>query len=43
VFVSDDVSDNLAFRDFARTTSVEPLIVRHQGKFVGILRKPGNL
>jgi len=43
VFVSDDVSDNLAFRDFASTTSVEPLIVRHQDKFVGILRKPGNL
>lgn len=39
-FLSDDISDNLAFRDFALTTPVEPLIVRHEDKFVGVLMKP---
>jgi predicted O-methyltransferase YrrM len=44
VFISDDVGDNLAFCDFARSSNAEPLIVQlDQGsvtKYVGIFVKP---
>jgi predicted O-methyltransferase YrrM len=45
-FISDDINDNVGFRDFALTLGVEPLIVRvsndTQAKYVGILVKPAS-
>ena len=42
VLVSDDVGDNLAFRDFSARVGVEPFIIADGdgGKFQGLLRKP---
>lgn len=40
LFISDDVSDNFAFRDFFERLGVGFAIVRSQGKHVGIARKP---
>jgi predicted O-methyltransferase YrrM len=45
LFVSDDIDDNLMFRDFATSVGVEPFVVRtpqsgRQEKYVGVLRKP---
>lgn len=45
-FISDDIDDNVGFRDFALKIGVEPIVVRiandEQSKFVGILVKKGN-
>jgi hypothetical protein len=46
MLISDDVGDNLAFRDFCRSIDAEPVIVRVEAsqrtgaKFAGVLRKP---
>jgi predicted O-methyltransferase YrrM len=40
VFLSDDVGDNFAFRDFAWDLKVEPIVVRKRAAFVGVLVKP---
>lgn len=40
VFISDDIQDNLAFRDFVNEKGVPFAITESEGKFVGILRKP---
>jgi predicted O-methyltransferase YrrM len=42
VFVSDDVGDNVCFRDFAARVACEPIVVRIAAKHVGILVKPGG-
>jgi predicted O-methyltransferase YrrM len=39
-FISDDVGDNLAFCEFCRGVGEDPVIVRTEGKYVGLLRKP---
>jgi predicted O-methyltransferase YrrM len=39
VFMSDDVSDNLAFHEFAAEMKCEPTIVACDAKFVGVIRK----
>lgn len=44
IFISDDISDNVGFRDFAAKIGQEPIVVlvsneRHR-KFVGVLVKP---
>jgi predicted O-methyltransferase YrrM len=43
LFISDDVDDNSAFRDFAHAVDTEPVIVaagpEHYRKFVGVLAK----
>lgn len=39
VFISDDINDNLAFKHFSEIVKVEPIIVEHLGKYVGILIK----
>lgn len=44
LFISDDINDNFAFRDFAAQLKIEPVVVlveneRHR-KFVGLIRKP---
>jgi len=38
--VSDDVSDNTAFIDFCKSLNAEPVIVRCDDKFAGIVQKP---
>ncbi|MEX0868342.1 MAG: class I SAM-dependent methyltransferase [Nitriliruptoraceae bacterium] len=40
VLVVDDVGDHLGLRDFTAEVGVDPVVVRHAGKFQGILRKP---
>lgn len=39
ILVCDDVGDNLAFRDFAQSVGVDPVILREQGKHQGLLMK----
>lgn len=39
-FISDDICDNFAFRDFCVQINVEPLIVSFQEKYLGIIIKP---
>jgi predicted O-methyltransferase YrrM len=40
VFISDDIQDNLAFRDFMARLNVPFAVMESQGKYVGIARKP---
>lgn len=37
---SDDINDNFGFRDFCDSIGQQPVIVRQDNKFQGILRKP---
>jgi predicted O-methyltransferase YrrM len=39
-FISDDIGDNLAFRDFAHLVQQDPVIIRQESKYVGLLVKP---
>lgn len=39
-FISDDICDNVGFRDFAAGLGLEPVIVKTHGKFIGVIRKP---
>ena len=38
-FVADDINDNLAFKHFAEKVNRKPVIIEHQGKFVGVIKK----
>lgn len=41
VLMSDDVDDNLGFRDFALRNGLDPLVFqRHDGRYVALVRKP---
>jgi predicted O-methyltransferase YrrM len=40
VLVSDDIGDNVAFRDYCRQLAAEPVIVSIDRKYVGVLVKP---
>jgi predicted O-methyltransferase YrrM len=40
VFISDDIQDNFAFRDFVARRSVRPVVIESQGKFVGVCVRP---
>lgn len=42
ILMSDDIQDNLAFYDFALSTGREPVIVRGERSYVGILRRPSS-
>lgn len=42
IFISDDIQDNFAFKDFVEREGVGFAITESQGKFVGICRKPGD-
>lgn len=42
-FISDDVSDNPAFRDFCRDLGQEPIVVESGGKYIGVLVKGAEL
>lgn len=39
LFISDDIQDNIAFKEFCDQLNLKPTIVESQNKFVGILRK----
>ena len=39
IFISDDIQDNLAFRDFVEARGVAFAVTKYEGKFVGIARK----
>ncbi|WP_017305626.1 class I SAM-dependent methyltransferase [Spirulina subsalsa] len=39
-FISDDIGDNVAFRDFAAQVQGDPIVVGQDGKYMGILVKP---
>ncbi|NNU43670.1 class I SAM-dependent methyltransferase [Ramlibacter montanisoli] len=40
VFISDDIQDNLAFRDLIEAVGAPFAVTEYQGKYVGIVRKP---
>ena len=40
IFISDDIQDNMAFRDFAEGKGVPFAVTEFEGKFVGVMRKP---
>jgi predicted O-methyltransferase YrrM len=40
LFISDDIQDNLAFRDFVAGLGAPMAVTEYQGKYVGIVRKP---
>jgi len=40
LFVSDDIGDNTAFRDFSRSVRCDPIVVEKDGKYVGAMVKP---
>ncbi len=42
IFISDDVGDNLAFKEFAEQVQAEPLVFHEGNKFVGVLQKPSH-
>ena len=43
VLMSDDVDDNLGFRDFARGLGLDPLVLRrHDGRYVGLVQKEAH-
>ena len=39
LFISDDINDNLGFKHFGESVNRTPIIVEHQGKYVGVLTK----
>lgn len=39
-FISDDIGDNVAFRDFSKTIVAEPIVIEKEGKFIGVMIKP---
>ncbi len=39
IFISDDIGDNLGFSDFAQSLDIEPVVIRCDEKFVGVLLK----
>ena len=39
LLISDDIGDNLAFRDFAAKTGTSPQVVATEGRYAGVLRK----
>lgn len=40
VFISDDIQDNLAFRDYCATLGITPVVMHCTGKLVGAFIKP---
>jgi len=40
LFISDDISDNMGFADFAHLVAIEPIIIQSGEKFIGIIVKP---
>jgi hypothetical protein len=40
IFISDDIEDNLAFKEFVEARELSYAVIKHDDKFVGIVRKP---
>jgi predicted O-methyltransferase YrrM len=40
VFLSDDIGDNNAFRDFSESIECDPIVVRKNDKYIGAMIKP---
>lgn len=40
VFISDDIQDNLAFKNFVEAMALTFAVTEYGGKFIGIVRKP---
>ena len=40
IFISDDIQDNLAFKEFTETRNVASMVIESQGKYVGLCIKP---
>lgn len=40
LLVSDDIHDNVAFREFSEIVEIDPIVVSGEEKFIGILEKP---
>ncbi len=41
-FISDDIADNMAFHDFCKRIKKEPIIIRTDSNYIGILFKNGK-
>ena len=39
VLISDDISDNMAFLDFAKFVKVKPIIIKFNSKYIGLIFK----
>ena len=39
LFISDDINDNLAFKHFSQSVDRKPIIIKHLGKYVGVIVK----
>ena len=39
VFISDDIEDNLAFREFVTSNNLDFSVLKFEGKYVGVIRK----
>ncbi len=42
LFIADDINDNLGFKHFCESIQQTPIIIEHQGKYVGILKKQSH-
>lgn len=40
IFISDDIGDNIAFREFSEKVKIDPIVVRFKNQFIGVLIKP---
>ena len=41
-FISDDIGDNVAFREFSQMVACDPIVVENDGKYVGVMIKPSS-
>ena len=39
VFISDDIEDNLAFKEFVESKNLDFFVLKFEGKYVGVIRK----
>mgnify|MGYP000232089255 CR=1 FL=1 len=39
-FVSDDISDNIAFKEFSEKLNLIPTVIKVRNQYVGVLVKP---
>ncbi|WP_313598013.1 hypothetical protein [Epilithonimonas vandammei] len=39
IFMSDDIGDNAAFKDFCETKGLKPYVVEFDGKYAGLIIK----
>jgi hypothetical protein len=40
IFMSDDIGDNMAFHDFCLSVRLDPIVVRYDDKYCGMIVKP---